>query len=81
MATKAIVSGVHVPELPIDTLQPLLQRRHAHLAARTVFITGDALSPSVSQALADTGRPWLEKPFSRDALLDAVRRLIDQQAL
>jgi two-component system NtrC family sensor kinase len=72
----AIVSGVHVPDLSVGELQALLGQRVAELAERTLFITGDALSPGTAAALEHSGRPWLEKPFTRDELLTAMQRLL-----
>jgi signal transduction histidine kinase/ActR/RegA family two-component response regulator len=72
----AIVSGVHVPDLSVGELQALLRQRAAELAERTLFITGDALSPGTAAALEHSGRPWLEKPFTRDELLTAMQRLL-----
>jgi hypothetical protein len=38
-----------------------------------VFITGDALSPTVQTFLAGTGQPFLEKPFVPADVREVVR--------
>jgi two-component system NtrC family sensor kinase len=45
------------------------------LAARTIFVTGDTLGAQVQAFLAGSGRPVLEKPFTRKTLRAALAAL------
>jgi FixJ family two-component response regulator len=50
------------------------------LAARFVFITGDTANPGAWEFLKGTDTPVLEKPFSTDVFLDAVRRTASRES-
>jgi hypothetical protein len=59
---------------------PMLWRRLAadypSLCRRTLFVTGDGLSTGASGFLESTGRPCLEKPFSKSELVSAVTAVL-----
>jgi two-component system NtrC family sensor kinase len=72
----AVVGTLHLPDLDALALQQALLERQPALATRSLYLTGDALSERVAQLLRQLGRPHLEKPFTRAALLQEVRRLV-----
>jgi len=47
---------------------------HPQLAGRVVFMTGDIMSTETQDFLAETGRPWLMKPFT----IEQVGRLVSE---
>ncbi len=50
-------------------------QRHPNLARRMAFVTGDTFSASVEPFLRETGQPWLEKPFTPEAVLALAAKL------
>lgn len=50
-----------------------------YLASRTIFCTGGAFGERARQFVARTGRPVLEKPVSKDALVDAARAMVERE--
>ena len=59
----AILTDLRMPEMDGPTLYRQIEQRWPQRARLVVFITGDALSPTVQTFLAGTGQPYLEKPF------------------
>lgn len=62
------ISGVEL----VDRLAVLRPDLHA----RIIIMTGDVASPDVAALIARTERPVLEKPFSFEALAEAVGRVV-----
>jgi CheY-like chemotaxis protein len=60
---EAILTDLRMPEMDGPELYRQIQQRWPHRARRVIFITGDALSPTVQTFLTGTGQPYLEKPF------------------
>jgi CheY-like chemotaxis protein len=60
----AILTDLRMPEMDGPELYRQVKQRWPELASRMIFISGDALSPSVQRFLAETDRPLLEKPFA-----------------
>jgi len=56
-------------------LYNLLVSMHPGLASRVLFITGVSSEPRLIQFLAQTGSPFLNKPFRIDELLQTVGSL------
>jgi two-component system KDP operon response regulator KdpE len=73
-----VLLDIHLPGLPGDALYLALARRWPGLANRVVLMTGDpnALDPDWPDELRR--RPVLLKPFSLDALHDAVVEALAQ---
>lgn len=69
-----ILSDVRMPGLDGPGLYREMEQRHPDLLQRVIFITGDALSPEVSDLIDRTGVPCVTKPFS----VDEVRRVVQE---
>jgi CheY-like chemotaxis protein len=63
-----IVSDIRMPEMDGPALFAWLQRERPELAARVAFVTGDTLGVDAVRFLARSGRPLMEKPFTRASL-------------
>jgi PAS domain S-box-containing protein len=59
----AVVCDLRMPDIDGPALFAWLETHHPRLAARTIFVTGDALGPGAGRFLARNSRPVLEKPF------------------
>ena len=57
-----ILCDLLMPELDGQTLYGLLQRQLPALCQRTIFLTGDTLSPDSMRFVEQCGQPWLPKP-------------------
>jgi PAS domain S-box-containing protein len=67
-----VLSDLRMPGMDGPALYAWLKEVRPDLAARTVFVTGDALGVSAAQFLAEAGRPVIEKPFTRDDLREVI---------
>lgn len=72
---RAIICDVMMPGMDGMSFFNALKRQHPELTDRVVFITGGVFRREAEEALLDTGRPILSKPFSRDQLLRAIDTL------
>jgi signal transduction histidine kinase/ActR/RegA family two-component response regulator len=75
-----IVSDVRMPDGSGREFYRDAVEHDRALAERFVFITGDTANPLAWEFLKGTGTPVLEKPFSTDAFLDAVRRTASRES-
>jgi CheY-like chemotaxis protein len=71
-----IVSDIRMPEMDGPALFAWLQSERPELAARVAFVTGDTLGVDAVRFLARSGRPVMEKPFTRAS----VKRLLAEHA-
>ena len=53
-----------MPDMDGPALFHWIKTYHPALVDRIVFVTGDALGPAAGRFLAESGRPFLEKPFT-----------------
>ena len=74
----AIVCDIRMPGRNGLDFYRALELGHPRLAQRVVFVTAVVAMPGISELLARTGRPVLEKPYAIRALVDTVARLVDQ---
>ncbi len=58
-----LFSDVRMPDMDGITLWRTLRQRHPDLIQHMALITGDTLSISIAPLIAETGLPYLEKPF------------------
>lgn len=72
----AVVSDLRMPDMDGPALWRAVREQDAALARRMLFVSGDTLSGAAQQWLQAQGLPSLDKPFSSDELLAAVRRLM-----
>jgi PAS domain S-box-containing protein len=72
----AIVSDVRMPDMDGAQFWRRVKARHPALAGRTLFVTGDTLSPDVREFFCESGCARLEKPFSNSDLTAEVARLM-----
>jgi CheY-like chemotaxis protein len=68
-----------MPELDGPCLYRLLERQHAPLCQRFLFLTGDTLEPATRTFLEESGAPCLTKPFSLAQVRRAIQRVIGQE--
>jgi DNA-binding NtrC family response regulator len=76
----AIVCDVMMPEMTGMDFFALLKRRDPALSERVVFMTGGAFLPRVAEFLSRVDNPKLEKPFDLDALIAALKRVVQNGA-
>ncbi|HEV2290518.1 MAG TPA: hybrid sensor histidine kinase/response regulator, partial [Gemmatimonadales bacterium] len=69
-----VLTDLKMPGLSGIELVDRLAVLRPDLYARIVIMTGDVASPDVAALIGRTDRPVLEKPFSFDALAEAVGR-------
>lgn len=60
----AVICDLRMPDMDGPALFQWIKAYHAALVERTLFVTGDALGPAAGRFLAESGRPFLEKPFT-----------------
>jgi len=60
----AILTDLRMPEMDGPELYRQIEQRWPQRARQVIFVTGDALSPTVQTFLSGTGQPYLEKPFA-----------------
>jgi PAS domain S-box-containing protein len=77
----AILTDLRMPEMDGPELFRHIEQRWPLRARRVVFITGDALSPTVQTFLAGTGQPYLEKPFVPAEVRKIVEEIVAAAAL
>ncbi len=61
-----ILSDMRMPDVDGPGLYTRIRNAYPHLVDRMVFMTGDALSPSIRAFLDRVGLPCLEKPFDSE---------------
>src|SRR5690606_10412141 len=74
----AILTDLRMPEMDGPTLYRAIESRWPNLADRVIFVSGDALSPSVRSFVDETGRPLIEKPFAAAEVRSAVSRVVNR---
>ena len=73
----AILTDLRMPEMDGPELYRQIEQRWPHRVKQMVFITGDALSPTVQTFLSGTGQPYLEKPFVPADVRAVVREVVN----
>ena len=70
-----ILSDMRMPDVDGPGLYTRIKNAYPHLIDRIIFVTGDALGPSIRTFLDQTGLPCLEKPFDPNEVRQAVRQM------
>ena len=68
---------IRMPEMNGVELYQNMTLRHAKLADRVLFISGDTLSWNIKENLEESQRPYLSKPFTPNELRNAVKTTLD----
>jgi two-component system NtrC family sensor kinase len=71
---ELVVSDIRMADGDGPALYRQAALRQPAIARRFLFITGDTANPEVWRFLRETAVPFIEKPFTPAAFLDAVRR-------
>jgi CheY-like chemotaxis protein len=75
-----VLTDLKMPELDGPGLYREVERRDPGLLGRFVFLTGDTLSPEISDFLEQAGRPRLSKPFTPDEVRRAIAQALEVPA-
>jgi two-component system NtrC family sensor kinase len=71
-----IISDLKMPRMDGIQLLGALRTRHAEMAGRIMFVTGDVIGTDAERFLADSGCRWLAKPFRLSELLRLAREVM-----
>lgn len=71
-AFDLLLCDLMMPEVSGMELYGWLRERHPELAERVVFMTGGVFTPAARELFARVDNARLDKPFSRDQLLDLL---------
>jgi DNA-binding NtrC family response regulator len=73
-----ILSDVRMPDLDGPALYREVERRHADLLHRFIFLTGDIMSQETGHFLTQTAVPCLSKPFTLEMVREVVQRVLGE---
>jgi two-component system NtrC family sensor kinase len=76
-----ILSDVKMPGMSGFELHQTIKQANPELAARLVFVTGDMLSAATQARIAQSGNPYIAKPFAIERLETLVRSLLSQRPI
>jgi two-component system NtrC family sensor kinase len=76
-----ILSDVKMPGMSGFELHQTIRQTNPELAARLVFVTGDMLSAATQARIAQSGNPYIAKPFAIERLETLVRALLAQRPI
>jgi two-component system NtrC family sensor kinase len=76
-----ILTDVKMPGKSGFELHQTIKQRNPDLASRVVFVTGDMLSAATQARIAQSGNPYIAKPFAIDRLEELVRSLLAQRPI
>jgi two-component system NtrC family sensor kinase len=76
-----ILSDVKMPGMSGFELHQTIKHTNPELAARLVFVTGDMLSAATQARIAQSGNPYIAKPFAIERLETLVRTLLSQRPI
>jgi signal transduction histidine kinase/CheY-like chemotaxis protein len=76
-AFDVVLSDLRMPGVNGPEMYARLKEVHPELVDRIAFVTGDTLGASMDAFLKESGRPVLEKPFTRAGVRCLVQALIE----
>ena len=71
-----ILSDLRMPNMDGPRLFSRLSELAPGLIKRVAFITGDTFSPTVSEFLQDSGRPYVQKPFTPAEVRELIAKVL-----
>lgn len=71
----AILLDIRLPGVSGRGVWKYIEMERPELCSRVILVSGDILGEGTQQLIEETGRPYLEKPFSTPDLLDAIERV------
>jgi len=77
----AVLCDVMMPDLTGRDVYEAVQREHAGLAGRFIFVSGGAFTSGAREFLASITNPLLEKPFDEGRVRLVVDELVRQHQL
>lgn len=75
-----ILTDIKMPGMTGFELHQHIKQRDPHLAQRIIFITGDTITASTQARLAQTGNPYIAKPFAIERLEALVNACLASQS-
>ncbi|MBK9940929.1 MAG: response regulator [Kouleothrix sp.] len=76
-----VLSDVKMPGMSGFELHQTIKQINPELASRLVFVTGDMLSAATQARIAQTGNPYIAKPFAIERIEALVRMLLTQRPI
>jgi two-component system NtrC family sensor kinase len=76
-----ILTDVKMPGMSGFELHQIIKQQNPGLASRLVFVTGDMLSAATQARIAQSGNPYIAKPFAIERLERLVRTLLSQRPI
>ena len=68
-----------MPKMSGRQLYKIMKDKYPNAAERTVFITGDTVTPETHNFLVSTGRSYLHKPFDYIELKTLVAKTLGER--
>ena len=75
-----VLCDMTMPGISGIQLYETIKQASPELASRFVFMTGGAVYPEARAFVARGERPFIEKPFDRQALMQAVDQVLSPEA-
>ena len=75
-AFDVILLDVRLPGLSGRALWKMMELNRPELCARVIMVTADILSESTQELIEESGRPYLEKPFSTQQLAGMIEGVL-----
>jgi len=76
-----VLTDVKMPGLNGFELHQAIRQRMPDLGARVVFVTGDTMSAATQARIAQSGNPFIAKPFSLEQLEHLVRSMLTRRSM
>ncbi|MBN1574636.1 MAG: PAS domain S-box protein [Deltaproteobacteria bacterium] len=74
----AVISDIKMPGINGKELYLHLQKSHADIADKIIFITGDVLNKETQSFLQNTNNKFIEKPFNVDVLVSMLNEVLSE---
>jgi two-component system NtrC family sensor kinase len=80
-AFDLVLSDVKMPGMSGFDLHHSIKQLDPELASRLIFVTGDTLSAATQARIAQSGNPYISKPFTIERLEGLVRTLLSRRPI